>query len=426
MSLNIFTPIANTISEIETGLIVHLNVFNRFLNQQLFDVLNGDQIKTKLDRIYGFKIQTSFPEIPSLKINDNVVFGEIAIVIQIERNRLIKLECNIVISIKCIFDLYGQLKFGSQTLIEKILWLDSSELLIANRKFNLKPWIKKAIENELFKLVHETDLLLERKWHSLSLKSLYFSLSNLLYGLNKDYCFNLVSTDGKITIKPFQNLDNYCKTDLLLSANTKVIEANDKQLDVIPKLPLTQIADFDKQCSKIKLSGRISATHLKFILQESLTGKTITKNGKTIIIEQILDVQTDKFIDINFRISGDLNADIKLSGIPYVDLQSQEFKILELALDIDTGSKLKNAGLWFVNSFIEKQMYEAFNFIINDEKDKLQNLVDKHIETVFLDFGHDINLQVHDINVHKWRIVDKNIIFTLVSKFDLFMELDHP
>lgn len=184
----------------------------------------------------------------------------------------------------------------------------------------------------------------------------------------------------EVYLSPLNEEGGLLKITLGIKGSIETVIGNKPDMSHI-ELPELSTRKMANDSFKIKFIGSVSHAKANKMLQQYLKGKTYEfRDGKkAITIDKIGLYGHGGEVVVKSKVTGDVNGNVYLKGLPYIDNQHHEIRVKHLDFDIDTKNKLLNTATWLAKGALSKKIDRAFRLPFKQELDSVKTEIRKYI-----------------------------------------------
>ena len=188
-------------------------------------------------------------------------------------------------------------------------------------------------------------------------------------------------------------------------------------------LPNLSVYSPNEDAFNINLLARVSFEKASSIARENLVGQTFTfdDNKYAIKVEDIDIYGSGEKIVVKTRLSGSINGEIFLKGIPIYDSTTMTIKIKNLDYDMDTKNQLLKTADWLAHGTFVKKMEKNFYFPVKPQIDEAKNYIQTMLNNNKVNPYVIVNGKINELIPKKLLIIDDYFLIQINAsgKLDL-------
>ena len=413
-------PVELSISDIQTQT-------NKYLNGLIYEDndLNGDNMMLKVWKQApivvseaGGKIHMELP----LKIWTRVKYGVEKFGISAYDTR--DLNLNGIIKLNTTAALASNWKLATNTQIEGIQWKESPSVSVMGKNvpitylinpalaafksrmakmvdnsiaesFDIKPYVLTALEAVSKPMEVNSEY---HTWFAMQPLELYASKATIA---NKKVTMNL-------------GMKSYLET----SVGTKPTLSFDKNklaLKAVDKMP----TEFNAN-----IAGFVRYADAAAMMQKNFAGQKFESGGRSVTVNKVDLWGKDNKIIVQLGMSGSLNGDVYLSGVPQYDAAKKEIFLNQVDFVLDSKSKLLKAGDWLLHGIILKKIEQNCRFSIADQLNEGQKTMATYLSGYQPMKGVKVNGSMTELAPNKIFLTPNAIVAMVVAKGKVAISID--
>ncbi|MDF3076298.1 MAG: hypothetical protein K0S09_187 [Sphingobacteriaceae bacterium] len=413
-------PVELSIADIQTQT-------NKYLNGLIYEDndMNGDNLMLKVWKQApivvteaGGKLHMELP----LKIWTRVKYGVEKFGLSAYDTR--DLNLNGVIKLNTTANLTNNWKLATNTQIEGIEWKESPSVSVMGKNvpitylinpalavfksrmakiidnsiaesFDIKPYVVTALE-EVSKPVEVNSEY--HTWFAMQPLELYASKATIA---NKKVTINL-------------GMKSYLETSVG-SKPTLTFDKNKLALKVVDKMP----AEFNAN-----IAGFVRYADAAALMQKNFTGQKFESGGKSVTVNHVDLWGKDDKIIVQLGMSGSLNGDVYLSGVPQYDPAKKEIYLNQVDFVLDSKNKLLKAGDWLVHGIILKKIEQNCRFSISEQLNEGQKTMATYLNGYQPMKGVKVYGSMTELAPNKIFLTPNAIVAMVVAKGKVAISID--
>ncbi|MBY0246011.1 MAG: DUF4403 family protein [Sphingobacteriaceae bacterium] len=334
---------------------------------------------------------------------------------EIKLNGTIKLNAGISIN---------NWKLATNTDIEGVDWAESPTVSILGKDVPFTYFINPALALLKSKLAKIVDENLEK---SMDLRPYVFKALDQVVKpmeLSKDYqawlgisptelfATNPVVTKNKISIGV--GMKSYIETSVGRKP-TLVFDKTKLKLQTVDKIDNT----FSTNIAAFSTYEQAAA-----LVTQNFAGKKFESGKYAITINKVeMWGKNDKMI-IALNVSGSINGDIYLQGIPVYNVEKQEISIDEIDFVLDSKQSLLKMGDWLLHGLIVKKIQENCKFSIAAQLADGQKMAAKYLTNYEPVKGVKINGSLNQLAPNKIFLTPSAIVAMIIAKGNVSVKIE--
>ncbi|MDL5048719.1 DUF4403 family protein [Oscillatoria amoena NRMC-F 0135] len=342
----------------------------------------------------------------------------------------IKIQNKEAIRAKIVITMFSDLyldddwNLAPQTELKSIKWIEEPKIKVAGIKFNLKPPIEKALENNKQKIVEKLDESakniikirpsIEKLWGDIQ-KPIRINRKVVPVWLKGD----ATDIDGRLYAQS--------KDTLMIKATIKarLHTVLDSASAVTKPTSLPRLKR--KDVGEPGLTAYALATVPFNVINETISLVTDTMEFKfgshKVGIKSSEVYGTSQGIAIRVTLKGDLVADVYMRGTLGFDSLERKLVIENFGFDVNSESSLLNAANWFAHDEVIDRLKPYLSIPLGNLFEAIPTLINKGIEKGKLGKKINIHFTEFDVNIYQYLITTDNIQVIVSAKGRADVEL---
>jgi hypothetical protein len=394
------------------------NEVNTFLEEKSNITINYSISNKALKDTFEFIVDSVFKEdwiIDEYKIKSKLTRSAAMNVEMNNKDILVELPLSIVIS-KGTFignvEAKGEviMKFISKLEIDS-LWLLTTKSKLISYEWTQKPKLNLGGLNLPFESI--SNLIINRakgiveEGIDQSIKE-SFNLRSMIMEVTQNYAkpyqlhnvyggwFYMIPDSAYLT--GIVNKQNTINGKIMLVTRTKVSSTKPAN-SVFPKMPKIAWADKLKDSSNLNLLMDLSYDYLDSLANSEFRGETFEESGKSITVQNLRVGPLGNKLQITVRVTGSMNGEILLTGIPSYDKYSQIIKIKEANISVRSKNVLVSTASWLLKGKINKELQKMSEFPIRDKIKAAQSQLDKMVDDYYQPYKMQVTARIDEPNI---------------------------
>jgi hypothetical protein len=311
-----------------------------------------------------------------------------------------------------------------QTELKSMKWIEEPKINVAGIKFNLKPPIEKAIENNKEKIVEKLDASakdiikirqsIEKLWGDIQ-KPIRINRKVVPVWLKGD----ATDMDGKL----FAQTNDTLMIQARLNARLHTILDSASAITKPAPLPrLKRNVEREPSLEAFALVTLPFKTLNEVIAQVTDTMK-FEYGGRSVSIQSSEIYGTPQGIAIRVSLRGDLKADVYLRGTIGFDSLGKNLVIENFGFDLNSEQSLLGAADWFAHDALIDRLKPYLSVPLGNLFEAIPNLINKGVEKGKLGKKINIHFTEFDLNIYQTLITTDNIQIIVSAKGRADVEL---
>lgn len=315
-------------------------------------------------------------------------------------------------------------KIVTNTTIQDIKWKESPAVIVAGKSIPITYLINPAIaafKGRLSKLVDEAIAQsLDIKPYVLDALQAYSQPTKVndeyetWFAMQpvEVYAAKAVLANQKITAN--LGLKAYLETSIGRKPSI-VFDRNTIALKVVDKMP----DEF-----KANVAAFAPYSYASQVMQKNFAGQKFESGGKAVTVNKIdLWGKEGKMI-VAVNLSGSVNGDFYLSGIPAYNPTTKEIYLDQVDFVLDSKSKLLKVGSWLAQGIILKKLGEACRFSIADQLAEGEKSMASYLTNYEPMKGVKVNGKLGQITPNKVILTPNAIVAMVVATGKVAVSID--
>lgn len=338
-----------------------------------------------------------------------------------------------------IREIEAEIEADFATAIElKSDWKLSSSTKIVSYKWTRRPTIKILGQNMSVGFV--ADILIKRNKEDITkqldetisenlplpvyMQELWSDLQKPIPVSTNGYNAWILTQPEGVSCTPIRGLSNKIKTTIEIDTKVDVYVGKEPKKRYNQKLPLLNIQPTLSDNLDLQLLADMPYTMMDSVASSFLVGQTFGEGRKEISVDSIAFYAGGDKLVIALKVSGFINGQLYLEGVPYFDTENVEIRIR----DVDYQVKSKNVLVKIVNLFYKKGMKKLIEekMVINlkEEFFLVKELGNSELFDSKMIPGVKVNGRISDINVNDIFITRESlkIAMEIIGKLHVSME----
>lgn len=315
-------------------------------------------------------------------------------------------------------------KITTNTNIQNIQWKESPSIMVAGKSIPITYLINPAIS--LFKGTL-SKLLDDAVAQSLDVKPFVMEAMQKISEPTKIndeynswfamqpvevYAANAMVANQKITAN--LGLKAYMET----SVGTKpsmTFDPNAVSLKAVDKMP---------NQFNVNVAAYAPYAYASEVMQKNFAGQKFESGKRAVTVNKVDLWGKDGKMIVALNLSGSVNGDFYLSGVPKYDSNTKEIYLDQVDFVLDSKSKLLKIGDWLAHDLILKKMANACRFSIADQLAEGQKNIAFYLNNYQPLKGVKVNGKLNVINPNKVILTPNAIVAMLVGTGNLAVSID--
>ena len=315
-------------------------------------------------------------------------------------------------------------KIVTNTSIQDIKWKESPAVMVAGNSIPITYLINPAIsifKSRLSKLVDEAIAQsLDIKPYVLDALQAYSEPTKIndeyetWFGMQpvEVYAAKAVLANQKITanlgLKAYLETSVGRKPSIVFDRNTIVLKAVDKMPDEF----------------KANVAAFAPYSYASQVMQKNFAGQKFESGGKAVTVNKIDLWGKDGKMIVAINLSGSVNGDFYLSGIPAYNPNTKEIYLDQVDFVLDSKNKLLKIGGWLAQGIILKKLGAACKFSIADQLAEGEKSMANYLTNYEPMKGVKINGTLSQITPNKVILTPNAIVAMVVATGKVFVSID--
>ena len=315
-------------------------------------------------------------------------------------------------------------KIVTNTTIQDIKWKESPSVMVAGNSIPITYLINPAIsifKSRLSKLVDEAiTQSLDIKPYVLDALQAYsepikindeyetwFAMQPV-----EVYAAKAVLANQKITanlgLKAYLETSVGRKPSIVFDRNTIVLKAVDKMPDEF----------------KANVAAFAPYSYASQVMQKNFAGQKFESGGKAVTVNKIDLWGKDGKMIVAVNLSGSVNGDFYLSGIPAYNPNTKEIYLDQVDFVLDSKNKLLKVGGWLAQGIIVKKLANACKFSIADQLAEGEKSMVSYLTNYEPMKGVKVNGKLSQITPNKVILTPNAIVAMVVATGKVAVSID--
>ena len=315
-------------------------------------------------------------------------------------------------------------KIVTNTSIQDIKWKESPSVMVAGNSIPITYLINPAIsifKSRLSKLVDEAIAQsLDIKPFVLDALQAYSEPTKI----NEEYetwfamqpvevyAAKAVLANQKITanlgLKAYLETSVGRKPSIVFDRNTIILKAVDKMPDEF----------------KANVAAFAPYSYASQVMQKNFAGQKFESGGKAVTVNKIDLWGKDGKMIVAINLSGSVNGDFYLSGIPAYNPNTKEIYLDQVDFVLDSKNKLLKIGGWLAQNIIVKKLGDACKFSIADQLAEGEKSMANYLTNYEPMKGVKINGTLSQITPNKVILTPNAIVAMVVATGKVAVSID--
>ncbi len=181
-------------------------------------------------------------------------------------------------------------------------------------------------------------------------------------------------------------------------------------------LPQFQWSESIGDSSVLRIVSEIKTYDINTMLKENIEGKSFTSEGKTITLSNIVTNCDFEHIRVAADVSGTINGQILIIGLPKYDSESNKFKLNIVDMQLKTKNIFHKAVAWIGEGKIKSEIEKKLVFNIDDQVIEAQKSINAITKNLKDNYDMEANVKIGSIKIEKFNLTPGQIDATLISK----------
>lgn len=160
------------------------------------------------------------------------------------------------------------------------------------------------------------------------------------------------------------------------------------------------------------------------VMQKNFAGQKFESGKRAVTVNKVDLWGKDGKMIVALNLSGSVNGDFYLSGVPMYDSNTKEVYLDQVDFVLDSKSKLLKIGDWLAHDLILKKMTNACRFSIADQLAEGEKNIAFYLNNYEPMKGVKVNGKLNGINPNKVILTPNAIVTMLVGTGNLAVSID--
>lgn len=262
----------------------------------------------------------------------------------------------------------------TKTRIDSYDWVTEPTISVAGFSLPIKGMVSRLLNRNADKITKAIDEQVRENFQIRDQVEKTWIIAQEPQLLSEEFHTWLVTTPETIEARLPDARDGMMNIQVSIKGSTQTIISRISPVrSKIVKLPPLKIVDNLPQFFQVGLVSSIGYQDASQMAEEYFKGKTFDFSGGRykIRIKKINLYGQNESLIIHASLSGSINGDIYLRGIPRYDPESRSVHLDDLQYDLNTRNVLIKAANWLLHGKLLKMMREAMVFPIGEQLDSL-------------------------------------------------------
>ena len=342
----------------------------------------------------------------------------------------IKIRNKEAIHAKIIITMFSDLflddnwNLAPQTEFRSIKWVEEPKINVAGIKFNLKPPIEKALENNKQKIVEKLDESakniikirpsIEKLWGDIQ-KPIRVNRKVVPVWLKGD----ATDIDGRLYAQSKDTL----MIKATIKARLRTVLDSASEVRTPASLPRLKRKDVGEPGLTAYALATIPFEVVNDVITQVTDTMKLTYGRHEVTIESSEVYGTAEGIAIRVSLKGDIKADLYMRGTVGFDSVGQRLIIDNFGFDVNSENSLLNAADWFAHDQLIDRLRPYLSVPLENTFAVIPELITKAIEKGRLGKKIDIHFEQFDLSIYQVLITTDNIQVIVSAKGRADVEL---
>lgn len=315
-------------------------------------------------------------------------------------------------------------KIMTNTIIQDIKWKESPSINIAGKNVPITYLINPAISLFKGKISKTVDDAIAQ---SLDIKPYVIDALQAVsepIQVNEEYnswfamqpvemyATKAIAANKKITVN--MGLKAYLETSIGRKPSI-TFDKNTLALKAVEKMP----NEF-----KVNVAAFAPYSYASSLVQKNFAGQKFQSGNKSVTVNKIeLWGKEDKMI-VALNMSGSVNGDFYLSGVPVYDATKKEIYLDQVDFVLDSKSKLLKIGDWLAHGIIIKQIAENCHFSIAEQLAEGEKTMSTYLNNYQPIKGVKVNGKLIELSPNKVILTPNAIVAMIVANGKVAVSVD--
>jgi hypothetical protein len=315
----------------------------------------------------------------------------------------------------------------SETYVDSYDWITEPNIRVGSFKIPIKAMVSRLLRRNFDKISSAID---EQVGKTIEVKKYVeeaWKMARQPVMLSKEFDTWMQIQPVSISMTPLMVSGNILKGTIGIRAFTKTITSVAKpSVDPAGALPNLQIADKVPSNFKISLISLISYEEASRLATQNFAGKTFSfvKGQYTVKVTGIEMYGQNDLLVIKAALTGGINGNIYLKGVPYYDPATQMLSLKGLDYDLDTKNTLIKTANWLFQGKFSKMMEQSLAFPVGRQISETKGTIQALLKSYKVTEGIQLKGTLTDVVPDKVYLTPKHLYSVVFAEGNVVLKVD--
>lgn len=246
------------------------------------------------------------------------------------------------------------------------------------------------------------------------------------YLLSEKYRTWLKVTPTELLMTPLRTDGERIRATVGIRAVTQTVFGERPAVKPVANVPELKLVPSVPDAFRVSLVAQLTHAEARRLLADTLVGRefSFSENRYRVTVTDVDLYGSDDKLILKVGVKGSLNGTVYFRGVPHYDAREKTIELRDLDYDLETRSLLARTASWFLQSFVTRQLGQAFRFPVGEQLETARKQVQAAMQRRALTKGVTLNGSLGEIKPEGVYLTPEYLLAAVFAEGRLTLTVD--